>query len=123
MARTPEADRWMLDTNMASFIIRGASPGLKQRLRTIPLSDLRISAVTEGELLYGLARKPQATALKADEVADAAIAGKKFEIANEVDPETPAGDPPAGDPPAKDEQTSGGENDPPAAGGKAGSNK
>lgn len=65
MARTPEADRWMLDTNTASFIIRGASPSLKQRLRAIPLSDLRISAVTEGELLYGLARKPQATALKA----------------------------------------------------------
>jgi len=65
MARTPEVRRWMLDTNTASFIIRGASPGLKQRLRSIALSDLQISAVTEGELLYGLARKPQATALKA----------------------------------------------------------
>lgn len=57
--------RYMLDTNIASFIIRGASPALKNKLRSVPMASLCISAVTQGELLYGLARKPDATALKA----------------------------------------------------------
>jgi tRNA(fMet)-specific endonuclease VapC len=57
------AARWMLDTNTVSFIIRGTSAALRERLRLAPMHQLCISAVTEGELLYGLARKPQATAL------------------------------------------------------------
>jgi tRNA(fMet)-specific endonuclease VapC len=60
-----DAVRYMLDTNTASAIIRGASEGLKARLRSIPMADLCISAITEGELLYGLARKPGAVNLQA----------------------------------------------------------
>lgn len=56
--------RFMLDTNTASFIIRGGNPKLQKRLRSVPVSALCISTVTQGELLYGLARKPEATALK-----------------------------------------------------------
>ena len=59
------AGRWMLDTNIASHIIRGATPALQARLREVPVAQLCVSAVTEGELLYGLARKPDATALRA----------------------------------------------------------
>lgn len=59
------AGRWMLDTNIASHIIRGATPALQARLREVPMAQLCVSAVTEGELLYGLARKPDATALRA----------------------------------------------------------
>ncbi len=55
---------YMLDTNIASFIIRGPNPALKERLRAVPMAQLCISAVTHGELLYGLARKPGATALQ-----------------------------------------------------------
>jgi len=55
---------YMLDTNIASFIIRGPSLALKERLRVVPMAQLCISAVTHGELLYGLARKPGATALQ-----------------------------------------------------------
>ena len=57
------AARWMLDTNIASHIIRGATPALQARLRSVPMAQLCVSAITEGELLYGLARKPHATAL------------------------------------------------------------
>lgn len=55
--------RYLLDTNTASFLIRGAGPRLQQRLRSVQPSATAISAVTEGELLFGLARKPHAVAL------------------------------------------------------------
>jgi len=58
------APRYMLDTNIASFILRGHSDTLRARLRATPLSATCLSSVTEGELLYGLARKPQASALR-----------------------------------------------------------
>lgn len=58
------APRVMLDTNIASFIIKGPNEALRARLRDLPLTSACISAVTEGELRYGLARKPGATALR-----------------------------------------------------------
>lgn len=48
---------WLLDTNIASHIIRGDRPDILRRLITIPMEDLAISAVTEAELRYGLARR------------------------------------------------------------------
>jgi tRNA(fMet)-specific endonuclease VapC len=56
--------RVMLDTNVASFVIKGASEPLRARLRATPLASACISSITEGELLYGLAKKPGATALR-----------------------------------------------------------
>jgi tRNA(fMet)-specific endonuclease VapC len=47
----------MLDTNMASYIIKGHPPEIRNRLASLPMRDIAISAVTQGELLYGLARK------------------------------------------------------------------
>lgn len=55
---------YMLDTNIASYIIKKKYPKLNKRILTIPMSALCISAITEAELLFGLARKPQATQLK-----------------------------------------------------------
>lgn len=55
----------MLDTNVASYIIKGMPPEARQRLITLPPDSIIISAVTEGELLYGLARsKGYPTAFK-----------------------------------------------------------
>ncbi len=54
----------MLDTNMASYIVRGPSPTLASRLVSIPIAQLCVSSITQGELLYGLARKPGATNLQ-----------------------------------------------------------
>ena len=58
------APRYMLDTNMASYIIRGPSPVLAARLVAVPMAQLCVSSITQGELLYGLARKPGATSLQ-----------------------------------------------------------
>ena len=56
--------RYMLDTNMASYIVRGPSAVLAAHLVAVPMTQVCVSSVTEGELLYGLARKPDATALQ-----------------------------------------------------------
>ena len=47
----------MLDTNIASHIIRGDRPELGQKLASLPMEEIVISAVTEGELLFGLAKR------------------------------------------------------------------
>jgi tRNA(fMet)-specific endonuclease VapC len=56
---------FLLDTNTASAIIRGSKPAVLQRLGSHPVHAVAISSVTEAELLYGLAKKPEATVLAA----------------------------------------------------------
>jgi tRNA(fMet)-specific endonuclease VapC len=65
MASATDAARFLLDTNTVSFIIRGTNPAMLERLRSHAVSSVAISSVTEAELLYGLARKPEASALAA----------------------------------------------------------
>jgi len=55
--------RYLLDTNIASCIIKGNSPAVDRRLARVAMADVAISAVTEGELRFGAARLPQATRL------------------------------------------------------------
>ena len=50
--------RYMLDTNVVSFHIRGSSPGLQRRLKHTLLADVALSVVTEMEIRYGLANNP-----------------------------------------------------------------
>ena len=57
--------RYLLDTNTASCIIRGNSPAVDRRIARVPIAQLFISAVTEGELRFGAARLPQANRLHA----------------------------------------------------------
>ncbi len=54
---------YLLDTNVASHVIRGDRPWISQRLASLPMEEIAISAVTEGELLYGLARRNYPTML------------------------------------------------------------
>lgn len=54
---------YLLDTNTASFVIRGSNPHLLHALQAHAVSSVAISTITEAELLYGLARKPGATSL------------------------------------------------------------
>jgi tRNA(fMet)-specific endonuclease VapC len=56
--------RYLLDTNTASYIIKGNIPRVRERLLKVPMSGLLISAVTEAELLYGAARKSDSGRLK-----------------------------------------------------------
>ncbi len=48
----------MLDTDIASYVIKGRSPAVEARLASIPPDRICISAVTRAELLYGLKRLP-----------------------------------------------------------------
>ena len=46
---------YMLDTDTVSYLVRGKTPALDARVAKVPAKHLYISAVTRGELLYGLA--------------------------------------------------------------------
>ena len=52
----------MLDTNTVSHLIK-AHPAVGRRVVAVPMASLCISAITEGELQFGLARRPEATRL------------------------------------------------------------
>jgi tRNA(fMet)-specific endonuclease VapC len=54
---------YLLDTNTISLLLRG-NAGVVKHLQKQTLSEICLSAVTEGELLFGLARRPQALALR-----------------------------------------------------------
>ena len=56
--------RYMLDTNMASYVIKGNVPRVRERLLNVPMAQISISVVTEAELRFGVARKPEAVRLK-----------------------------------------------------------
>ena len=58
------AAQYLLDTNTASYIIKGNFPAVRRRLLRVPMAQVFISSVTEAELLYGVARKSGATALQ-----------------------------------------------------------
>lgn len=51
--------RYMLDTNTVSHLVR-EHPAVMRRVMAVPMASLCISAITEGELLYGLAKRPDA---------------------------------------------------------------
>lgn len=57
------AIRYLLDTNTASYIIKGNMPHVRDRLRRLPLAEVGISSITESELRFGVARIPQASRL------------------------------------------------------------
>jgi len=56
--------RYMLDTNTVSHLLK-KHPAVAQRVVAVPIGDLCISAITQGELLFGLAKRPEATVLHA----------------------------------------------------------
>ncbi len=61
---------YLLDTNIASHIIKGDRPEILNRLVVLPMADIAVSAVTEAELAYGLARRGHPPALSEQEVLD-----------------------------------------------------
>lgn len=54
--------RYMLDTNTVSYLLK-RHPSVTKKVLSIPMHALCISAITEGELRFGLARRPDATRL------------------------------------------------------------
>lgn len=56
----------LLDTNMVSYIVKGRSLAASDRLIGLSSNEVAaVSAITVAEIRYGLAKKPEATALKA----------------------------------------------------------
>ncbi|WP_332854208.1 type II toxin-antitoxin system VapC family toxin [Duganella sp. S19_KUP01_CR8] len=53
----------MLDTNTVSHLVKD-HPVVTGRLLNVPMALLCISAITKGELMFGLARRPEAIRLR-----------------------------------------------------------
>jgi tRNA(fMet)-specific endonuclease VapC len=58
------AVRYLLDTNTVSYIIKGNRPRVCERLLRVAMAEVGVSVITEAELLFGLARRPDATKLR-----------------------------------------------------------
>ena len=48
---------YMLDTNIASHIIKGDIASVRERLAAVPMRSVVVSSVTQAELLYGVAKR------------------------------------------------------------------
>jgi tRNA(fMet)-specific endonuclease VapC len=55
--------RYMLDTNMASYLIKRTYPAVRGKLLSVPMVSVCLSAISEAELLFGVARRPDAPGL------------------------------------------------------------
>jgi tRNA(fMet)-specific endonuclease VapC len=56
---------YLLDTNTVSYIAKGKSPAARGRLLAVEEDEMVcISSVTEAELRYGLAKRPEARQLR-----------------------------------------------------------
>ena len=56
--------RYLLDTNIASYAIKGNVLRVRERLLQVPLAEIGVSVITEAELRFGVERKPAAGQLK-----------------------------------------------------------
>ena len=50
--------RYLLDTNTASYVIKGTFPQVRQHLLKVPMGEVGISVITEAELRFGVTRIP-----------------------------------------------------------------
>jgi tRNA(fMet)-specific endonuclease VapC len=55
---------YLLDTNTASYAIKGNVVRVRQQLLKSPMAEIGISVITEAELRFGVARLPAAIRLK-----------------------------------------------------------
>jgi tRNA(fMet)-specific endonuclease VapC len=50
---------YMLDTDISSYVMKRSNEAVLRRLRTIPVGDVSISAITKSELMYGVEVLPR----------------------------------------------------------------
>jgi len=56
---------YMLDTNMVNYIVKGHSKTARTRMLNLDKDEaVCLSVITEAEIRYGLAKRPEATALR-----------------------------------------------------------
>ena len=66
VSREKSLTLYLLDTNTIAYIINERSRAARSAMEhAIQYSVIAISAISEGELLYGLARKPEAVRMRA----------------------------------------------------------
>jgi tRNA(fMet)-specific endonuclease VapC len=58
--------RYMLDTDICSFVVKRSNQSVLKRLRTRPVAEVCISVITKAELLYGVDVSPKS---RVDELA------------------------------------------------------
>lgn len=51
--------RFLLDTDICSYIMRGSHPSLQRRMRSAVIGEQAVSVVTEAELLFGVSVSPR----------------------------------------------------------------
>jgi hypothetical protein len=56
--------RYLLDRNTASYVIKGNIPRVREHLVKVPMALVSISPVTEAELRFGVARRPDVARLR-----------------------------------------------------------
>jgi tRNA(fMet)-specific endonuclease VapC len=58
------ASQYLLDSNTASFVIKGNIPAVRRKLVRVQLAQLFVASVTEAELRDGAAQLSEATKLQ-----------------------------------------------------------
>ena len=53
--------RYMLDTDICSYVMKRFHPALLEKLQTVDVSQVCLSVVTKAELLYGVRMSPDPT--------------------------------------------------------------
>jgi len=51
--------RYMLDTDISSYVMKGSEPGVMKHLASVSVGDVCISAISKAELLYGVEVSPR----------------------------------------------------------------
>ena len=51
--------RYMLDTDICSYVMQRSNDALLKRLQKVPVGDVRVSEITNSELLYGVEVSPR----------------------------------------------------------------
>jgi tRNA(fMet)-specific endonuclease VapC len=50
---------YMLDTDISSYIMKRSDEAVLERLQSVPISDVCVSAITRSELVYGIEVSPR----------------------------------------------------------------
>ena len=58
------SERYLLDTNIVSYLIRGQMPSVRLRFQQKDAASIAISSITEAEVFYGVANNPGAVGLR-----------------------------------------------------------
>jgi len=51
--------RYMLDTDMCSYVMKRSHPALVKKLRSVPIDSVSVSVITKAELLFGVELSPR----------------------------------------------------------------